>query len=135
MIRKPFNFSPDLSQKMHLEDREDQEDDEDDDEVSFLSMLRKEAEEKVKQESLTDTQRLMQTQDNEVELMCEEKVETRVMTTITCCNYYMRNGQRVVVSTDGPNVYTTGSVKTTIKKWLPVRVTRASVHRATMETV
>ena len=73
MIRKPFNFSPDLSQKMHLEDREDEEDDEDDDEVSFLSMLRKEAEEKVKQESLTDTQRLMQTQDNEVELMCEEK--------------------------------------------------------------
>mgnify|MGYP001233408727 CR=1 FL=1 len=107
MIRKPFNFSPDLSQKMHLEDREDEEDDEDDDEVSFLSMLRKEAEEKVKQESLTDTQRLMQTQDNEV--------ETRVVTTITCCNYYMRNGQRVVVSTDGPNVYTTGSVKTTIK--------------------
>ena len=44
MIRKPFNFSPDLSQKMHLEDREDEEDDEDDDEVSFLSMLRKEAE-------------------------------------------------------------------------------------------
>ena len=53
MIRKPLDFSPDLSQKMHLEDREDDEDD--DDEVSFLSMLRKEAEEKVKQESLTDT--------------------------------------------------------------------------------
>jgi len=112
---KPFNFSPDPSQKMRNDknDTDDESDiDDSEDEVSFLSILRKEAEEE-KVEPLTDTQRMMQTQDEKVEMVCEEKVETRVVTTITRSHYYLRkDGQRVVVSSDGPNVYITESVKT-----------------------
>ena len=130
-MKKPFDFSPDPSQKMNrtfdidddddkdsyeiVDEIEDSEKSESEEEISFLSILRREAKEKEKQsETLTDTQIMMQSQvdDRTAEVrkvQCETKVETTVK--ITKTYFYMdSNGKRIHVRTEKPQIHKMESV-------------------------
>jgi len=131
-MKKPFNFSPDPSQKLNrtfednekdlyeiVDEIEDSEKSESEEEISFLSVLRREAKEKEKNEALTDTQIMMQSQDDRTpeirKVQCETKVETTVK--ITKTYFYMnQNGRRIHVRTEEPETHKMQSVTKTEEK-------------------